>query len=84
MNQAGLRPIGQNLFLETQSSSTPTEGTPGAEGFGALLSGALELSNVSVVEELVAMIVSQRAYEINSRAITTADEMMQTASQLKR
>lgn len=84
VNQAGLRPIGQNLFLETQSSSTPTEGTPGTAGFGTLLQGALELSNVSVVEELVAMIVSQRAYEINSRAITTADEMMQTASQLKR
>ena len=83
-NPAGLEPIGQNLFRETQSSGTPTTGTPGADGFGELRQGFLEMSNVSVVEELVNMIVAQRAYEINSKAITTSDEMMQTATQLKR
>jgi flagellar basal-body rod protein FlgG len=83
-NPAGLEAIGQNLFRETQSSGTPTTGTPGNEGYGTLRQGFLEMSNVSVVEELVNMIVSQRAYEINSKAITTADEMMQTATQLKR
>lgn len=83
-NPAGLKPIGQNLFTETQSSGTPLTGTPGTDGFGEIRQRFLEQSNVSVVEELVSMIVGQRAYEINSRAITTADEMMQTASQLKR
>ncbi|MCL5271279.1 MAG: flagellar basal-body rod protein FlgG [bacterium] len=83
-NPAGLEAMGQNLFRETQASGAPTTGTPGAEGYGTLRQSMLENSNVSVVEELVNMIVSQRAYEINSKAITTADEMMQTASQLKR
>lgn len=83
-NPAGLKSIGSNLFVETQTSGTPTAGTPGAAGYGTLRGSYLELSNVSVVEELVNMIVSQRAYEINSRAISTADEMMQTAGQLKR
>lgn len=83
-NAGGLQPIGQNLFAPTQSSGTATSGTPGTDGLGTLASGFLETSNVSVVDELVSMIVGQRAYEINSRAITTAEEMMQTASQLKR
>ena len=83
-NPAGLEALGQNLFRETQTSGTPTVGTPATEGYGALRQGFLEMSNVSVVEELVNMIVAQRAYEINSRAITTSDEMMQTATQLKR
>ena len=83
-NPAGLEAIGQNLFRETQSSGAPLVGAPGAQGFGTLLQGSLEMSNVSIVEELVNMIVSQRAYEINSKAITTSDEMMQTATQLKR
>lgn len=83
-NVGGLEPIGQNLYRETASSGTPQTGTPGANGYGALRQGFLEMSNVSVVEELVNMIVSQRAYEINSKAITAADEMMQTAAQLKR
>jgi flagellar basal-body rod protein FlgG len=83
-NPAGLEAIGQNLFRESQSSGTPTTGTPGSDGYGQLRQQFLEMSNVSVVEELVNMIVSQRAYEINSKAITTADEMMQTATQLKR
>lgn len=84
VNPAGLKPLGENLFLETTASGTNVAGTPTELGFGKLTGGALELSNVSVVEELIAMIVSQRAYEVNSKAISTADEMMQTASQLKR
>jgi flagellar basal-body rod protein FlgG len=83
-NPTGLEALGQNLYRETLSSGAPTSSTPGADGAGTLRQGMLEMSNVSVVEELVNMIVGQRAYEINSRAITTADEMMQTASQLKR
>ena len=83
-NPAGLNAVGQNLFKETASSGTATEGTPGTEGFGTLLQGNLEQSNVSMVEELVGMIIAQRAYEINSKAITTSDEMLQTATQLKR
>lgn len=84
VNSAGLQPLGHNLFRETTSSGTATEGTPGTDGYGTLIQGFLESSNVSVVSELVSMIVSQRAYEINSNAIRTADEMMQTASSLKR
>ena len=84
VNPAGLKPVGQNLYLETTASGANTPGTPGSNGYGTLASGVLELSNVSVVEELINMITSQRAYEVNSRAITTADEMMQTAAQLKR
>lgn len=84
INPAGLTPLGHNLFQETTSSGTATEGTPGSQGYGTLVQGFLEMSNVSVVSELVSMIVGQRAYEINSNAIRTADEMMQSASALKR
>lgn len=83
-NPGGLRPMGQNLFLETETSGAATAGTPSQDGFGSLAQGFLELSNVSVVEELVSMIVTQRAYEINSKAINAAEEMMRTASDLKR
>jgi flagellar basal-body rod protein FlgG len=83
-NPAGLRAQGSNLFRETDTSGTPTLGTPGQDGLGQLSQGFLESSNVSVVEELVAMITGQRAYEINSRAITAADEMLRTASSLGR
>ena len=83
-NPAGLRAEGSNLFRETDTSGTPTLGTPGQDGLGKLSQGFLESSNVSVVEELVAMITGQRAYEINSRAITAADEMLRTASSLGR
>ena len=83
-NPAGLRAEGSNLFRETDTSGTPTLGTPGQDGLGQLSQGYLEESNVSVVEELVNMITGQRAYEINSRAITAADEMLRTASQLGR
>jgi flagellar basal-body rod protein FlgG len=77
LNPAGLQPHGQNLYLETKASGTPQVGTPGLDGLGALRQGALEGSNVNVVEELVAMIQTQRAYEMNSKAISTGDQMLQ-------
>ncbi|MDO9313930.1 MAG: flagellar basal-body rod protein FlgG [Burkholderiaceae bacterium] len=82
INPAGLEPKGQNLFGETASSGTPTVGAPGATGLGALQQGFVETSNVNVVEELVSMIQTQRAYELNSKAITTSDEMLQKLGQL--
>ncbi len=75
-NVAGLRALGRNLFAETQTSGPAQLGTAGENGYGTLLQGFLEGSNVNVVEELVSMIVGQRAYEINSRAIQAADEML--------
>ena len=83
-NPAGLRAEGRNLFRETDTSGTPQLGTPGQGGLGQLAQGFLESSNVSVVEELVAMISGQRAYEINSRAIAAADEMLRTAAAVGR
>lgn len=77
INPGGLQAIGQNLFLETASSGSPTTGTPGLNGLGSLVQGALETSNVNVVEELVNMIETQRAYEMNSKAIQTTDRMLQ-------
>ena len=82
INPAGLRSIGRNLYLETQASGPPVNGTPNEQGFGWLSQGFLELSNVSVVDELVNMITAQRAYEINSRAVRTSDEILQTTTQL--
>lgn len=76
LNPTGLQPRGENLFIETLSSGSPQPGTPGLNGLGTLIQGALETSNVNVVEELVNMIETQRAYEINSKAIETADEML--------
>jgi flagellar basal-body rod protein FlgG len=84
INPAGLESQGRNLFLPTQASGDATPGAPGRDGIGTLLQGFVEGSNVNVVEEMVGMIVTQRAYEINSRAIRTADEMMQTANNLVR
>lgn len=84
VNPAGLEALGRNLFFETESSGTPTTGTPGEDGFGMIAQGALELSNVNIVEEMVNMILGQRAYEMNSRAIRTADEMLAAASNLRR
>lgn len=83
-NPAGLNSIGRNLYLPTSASGTPTEGTPGQDGLGTISQGYLEMSNVSVVDEMVNMITAQRAYEINSKAISTADEMLQMANNLKR
>jgi flagellar basal-body rod protein FlgG len=84
INPAGLQSQGRNIFLPTQASGEPVPGAPGTDGLGTLLQGFVEGSNVNVVEEMVGMIVTQRAYEINSRAIRTADEMMQTANNLVR
>jgi flagellar basal-body rod protein FlgG len=82
VNPAGLEPRGQNLFAETAASGTPTAGTPGTDGIGSLMQGYVEGSNVNVVEELVAMIATQRAYELNSKAIQTTDQMLQRLGQL--
>jgi flagellar basal-body rod protein FlgG len=82
MNPAGLDPRGQNVFLETDASGTPTVATPGLNGAGMVQQGYVETSNVNVVEELVAMIQTQRAYEINSKAIQTSDQMLAKISQL--
>ena len=82
INPAGLEPMGQNLFMESQASGAPNEGTPGAEGFGQVMQGFLESSNVNVVQELVNMIQTQRAYELNSKAVTTSDQMLQRLTQL--
>jgi flagellar basal-body rod protein FlgG len=84
VNPAGLDSIGRNLFRETSASGAPTAGNPGIDGAGTIVGQYLEMSNVQVVEEMVNMIVAQRAYEINSKAITTTDEMLSTASNLKR
>ena len=77
INPAGLQPLGKNLFAETASSGTPSAGNPGLNGLGTVMQGFVESSNVNVVEELVNMIETQRAYEINSRAISTSDQMLQ-------
>lgn len=81
INPAGLEAIGANLFQETAASGTPQTLTPGTEGAGQLQQGSLESSNVDVVEELVNMITTQRAYEMNSKIISTADQMLQYVSQ---
>jgi len=77
INPAGLQPKGQNLFIETAASGSPQVANPGQEGIGTLVQGSLEGSNVNVVEELVSMIETQRAYEMNSKAISTSDQMLQ-------
>jgi len=82
INPAGLEPRGQNLFAETAASGQPNTGTPGANGLGQLMQGFLETSNVNVVQELVTMIQTQRAYEMNSKAIQTSDQMLQKLGQL--
>lgn len=82
INPAGLVARGEELYMETQSSGTPTTNTPGTNGAGDLRQGYVETSNVNVVEELVNMIQNQRAYEINSKAISTADQMLQRLSQM--
>lgn len=77
VNPSGLQPEGNNLFTETASSGSPLVGTPGLNGLGNLESGSVETSNVNVVEELVNMIETQRAYEMNSKVISTTDQMLQ-------
>jgi flagellar basal-body rod protein FlgG len=83
VNPAGLEAIGDNLFLETPASGNANVATPGSPGLGFLMQGFLETSNVNPVEEISALIVAQRAYEMNSRVISASDEMLQTASQLR-
>jgi flagellar basal-body rod protein FlgG len=82
INPAGLQAFGENLSLQTASSGTPNPNTPGTNGLGMLNQGYVETSNVNVVEELVNMIQTQRAYEINSKAIQTSDQMLQKLAQL--
>ena len=82
INPAGLEPVGENLYRETPASGTPQSGTPGTNNLGTVMQGFLESSNVNVVEELVAMIQTQRAYEMNSKAISTSDQMLAKLSQL--
>jgi flagellar basal-body rod protein FlgG len=82
VNQGGLEPKGQNLFAETAASGTANTGTPGQNALGTVQQGFVETSNVNVVEELVGMIQTQRAYELNSKAISTSDQMLEKLSQL--
>lgn len=81
-NEAGLEAIGDNLFLLTPASGTETTGVPGSTGFGTILQGFLETSNVNVVSEITDLISAQRAYEMNSKVIQTADEMSSTVNQM--
>ena len=83
MNEAGLEAEGSNLFKETGASGPPTTGTPGVQGLGNLVQGYTEASNVDAVSEITALIVAQRAYEMNSKVISTADNMLGVASQVK-
>jgi flagellar basal-body rod protein FlgG len=82
-NEAGLNALGGNLFLETPASGSPQAGVPGSAGYGTLQQGFLETSNVNSVDEITALITAQRAYEMNSKVITAADQMLQTTSQLR-
>ncbi len=82
-NAAGLEALGDNLFAETPSSGIPTAGSPGTPGYGTIMQGFLETSNVNAVAEITSLITAQRAYEMNSKVISTADEMMGVTSQLR-
>jgi flagellar basal-body rod protein FlgG len=82
INPAGLEPLGGNMYAETVASGNPVNGAPGSAGMGQLMQGYVETSNVNVVQELVTMIQTQRAYEMNSKAIQTSDQMLQRLAQL--
>lgn len=82
-NEIGLEAIGNNMYLESQASGAPTISTPGEDGYGIVLQGFLENANVNAVSEITAMISAQRAYDLNSKVIQTADEMLQSANQLR-
>lgn len=84
INPGGLKAIGKNLYIPTASSGEPVAGNPGSDGLGSIAQGFIEMSNVNVVEEMVNMIVSQRAYEIASKAVQASDEMLQNANNLRR
>lgn len=81
INQAGLQALGGNLYYETAASGNPTAGTPGSDGFGDIQQGSLESSNVDIVEEMVNMITTQRIYELNSKVVSTSDQMLQFITQ---
>jgi flagellar basal-body rod protein FlgG len=81
-NEAGLNAVGNNLYLETPASGSPQAGVPGATGYGTIQQGYLETSNVNSVDEITALITAQRAYEMNSKVVTSADQMLQTTSQM--
>lgn len=81
INPSGLQAIGSNQYLETAASGNPQLGTPGEDGLGEIMQGALENSNVDIVEEMVNLITTQRAYELNSKVVTTADQMLQYVTQ---
>lgn len=82
INPAGLQPMGENAFLESAASGSPQIGTPGQQGIGGLFQGSLESSNVNVVEELVRMIETQRAYEMNARSVETVNKMLEFVTQV--
>ena len=84
VNKSGLQPIGDNLFLETASSGAPQDVTPGTDGFGTLLQGHLEQANVNSVTEISDLIAAQRAYSMNARVVSAADEMLQSTTQMMR
>jgi len=84
VNPAGLISTGRNLYITSEASGDEMIGTPGEDGLGSIAQGFLEMSNVSVVDEMVSMITAQRAYEVNSKSIQTADEMLQMANNIKR
>jgi len=84
VNPAGLSAVGHNLYVQTGASGEPILGTPTQDGIGKIEQGYLEMSNVAIVDEMVNMIVAQRAYEINSKVIQTSDDMSQIANNLKR
>lgn len=83
INPAGLESLGDNLYAETPSSGNPLVGNPGVSGYGQIVQGYLESSNVDIVEEMISMITAQRAYEINSKTVKTVEEMMTMANNLK-
>ncbi len=84
LNPGGLRSLGRNLFAETSASGSAITGTGGLDGFGTIAQGFVEMSNVEVVEEMVKMIMAQRAYEVNSKSIRSADDMLSIAANLRR
>lgn len=84
INPPGLKPIGDNLYVETEYSGPPIYGSPGSDGYGEIYQGYMESSNVDIVEEMINMITAQRAYEINSKTVKTIEQMMTIVNQLKR
>ena len=81
VNPSGLQPVGENLYLETAASGAPMQGVAGSDGLGTIKQGVLETSNVNVTEELVNLIQAQRVYEMNSKVLSTVDEMMSFLTQ---